>query len=147
MRKLFHTCVIVALAGCAFAQWPPRTIHRTVDVTRLEQRDAISWFRGEEVNYNLYLVDGAGSPWSLPTNGTARWRATDATLTNLVILTNSVIVNATNGHIRSSLSSAASAALAAETYFSAVHIFRPASGTNLDVGVVDRTDATVRWTP
>jgi hypothetical protein len=112
--------LLLLLATAAFSQaLDAQHIVRTNDVNQRVRRDAISWFQGDTVIYDLFPQSG-GIAISTPTNALAVWFVYDSALTNR-LLAETGTVSSSSGPVRFTLSYT-SAALEVGTYESFVYI-------------------------
>jgi hypothetical protein len=123
-----------------------REITRTNNVNLTQARDAIAWYQGETIRYDLRIMRGSLA-WSLPTNTIPVWSVTDASLTNFLLHTTGTVVTATNGLVRFEADAATTALTNATDYQSIVVLYQQAAGTNRYIGVGDRTSARVIANP
>ncbi|MFH0907191.1 MAG: hypothetical protein V1929_00310 [bacterium] len=125
--------------------WPPRLISRTNDVSQISTVDAVEWFSGEQIRYQVRCYTGSATNYAaLPTNAVGLWFATDDTYTNyFIVWTNSAQSNAT-GFLEFVLPTPYSA-LTAKTYESWVNVYggTPTNGST-PIAVADRMQIIVK---
>ena len=144
MKKLLCILFVLTAWGHAVSSLAQvRMITRTNDVRQLPvSQDAIYWFQGETVQYDIYARNGR-SAVVISNAAVPMWYVTDSTLTNYFVMNTGTVVSATNGHIRFTLAPTYSA-LTSKLYQSAAIVyFDNAANPSLQL-VVDRTAADVR---
>lgn len=107
MKKILLSVFCAFCAFCGFdASAQTRVITRTNDVRTISAFNQVAWFAGEAVQYNLTVRQGGAA---VTITNPPVWCATDGTLSNIYVLSTGTVVNATNGQVRFSISSAQSA--------------------------------------
>lgn len=148
MRKVFHILFLFcAMAIAADAQnINIRRIVQTNDVTTAgrNQRD-ISFFRAENVLYDIYVRNGANAI-SLTNASFAVWYAGDLITDLLYIVKTGTIQNATNGQVRFELTPSESNFTEGQ-YESIVRLYRTSGGATNEIGTVARSPLEVFWSP
>jgi hypothetical protein len=144
MKRLLPILVLLS-ATAVHAQLSPRPIVRTNDILETQRRDAISWYGGESVRYEVFARAG-GVALTIPTNSVAMWYVTDVANTAALyyVFATGTVVSATNGHVRYELPSVLSA-ITAQTYESQAVIYDASPTGQPPQVVIDRAQAKVLW--
>jgi len=141
----YKLCGLIFFALCiaCIAQLNVRNFNTKNDMEiNAEQDEDIEWYQAEQVQYDIHVRRGRKRV-NIPTNAVPIWRVwAAATPTTLVVNSTGTVVNASDGHVRFTLTPEASNA-STGTYVSLADV----SIGSTNIGAIASSAAIIRYSP